>query len=60
MNRFWQAFLNLFRIEDLRNRLFFTLALLGVYRLGAHIPTPGINATVLEQLFAQSAGTSGG
>ena len=43
MNRFWQAFTNLFRIEDLRNRLFFTLALLAVYRLGAHIPTPGIN-----------------
>ncbi|HVM75557.1 MAG TPA: preprotein translocase subunit SecY [Candidatus Saccharimonadales bacterium] len=57
MNRFWQAFTNLFRIEDLRNRLFFTLALLAVYRLGAHIPTPGINTTVLEELFKQSAGS---
>src|SRR6516225_4119772 len=58
MNRFFQAFANLFRIEDLRNRLFFTLALLAVYRLGAHIPTPGINTDVLEQLFKQSAGTA--
>src|SRR6201993_1382153 len=57
MNRFFQAFANLFRIEDLRNRLFFTLALLAVYRIGAHIPTPGINAGVLEQMFQQSAGS---
>ena len=56
-NRFIQAFANLFRIEDLRKRLFFTLALLAVYRLGAHIPTPGINATVLEELFRQSQGS---
>ncbi|MGB7847431.1 MAG: preprotein translocase subunit SecY [Candidatus Acidiferrum sp.] len=58
MNRFWQAFTNLFRIEDLRNRLFFTLALLAVYRLGAHIPTPGINTGVLEEIFKQSASSS--
>jgi preprotein translocase subunit SecY len=57
MNRFLNAFANLFRIEDLRNRLFFTLGLLAVYRLGAHIPTPGINTTVLEELFKQSAGS---
>ncbi len=57
MNRFLQAFANLFRIEDLRNRLFFTLGLLAVYRLGAHIPTPGINTAVLEEMFKQSAGS---
>lgn len=57
MNRFFQAFANLFRIEDLRNRLFFTLGLLVVYRIGAHIPTPGINTAVLEDLFKQSAGS---
>src|SRR5271169_2856453 len=57
MNRFFQAFANLFRIEDLRNRLFFTLGLLAVYRLGAHIPTPGINTGVLEELFKQAAGS---
>src|SRR3974377_363548 len=56
MNRFWQAFMNLFRIQDLRNRLFFTLGLLAVYRIGAHIPTPGINADVLAELYKHAAG----
>src|SRR4030095_4624001 len=58
MNRFLQAFANLFRIEDLRKRVFFTLALLAVYRIGAHIPTPGINGAVLDQLFSQAQGTA--
>ena len=58
MNRFWQAFTNLFRIEDLRNRLFFTLALLAVYRLGAHIPTPGINTGLMEDIFKSAASSS--
>src|SRR3979409_97949 len=57
MNRFIEAVKNMFRIEDLRKRVLFTLALLAVYRIGAHIPTPGINATVLEQMFTQSAGS---
>jgi preprotein translocase subunit SecY len=49
-------FLNIFRIPDLRKRIFFTLCLLAVYRLGAHIPTPGIDATKLAQFFQQNAG----
>jgi len=57
MNRFIEAVKNMFRIQDLRNRVLFTLALLGVYRIGAHIPTPGINTAVLEQIFQQSAGS---
>src|SRR6202165_671948 len=57
MNRFVEAVKNMFRIEDLRNRVLFTLALLAVYRIGAHIPTPGINTAVLEQMFTQSAGS---
>src|SRR5205809_5921117 len=57
MKRFIEAVKNMFRIEDLRNRVLFTLALLAVYRIGAHIPTPGINTAVLEQLFTQSAGS---
>src|SRR5271157_4888453 len=43
-------------IPDLRRRILFTLAMLAVYRLGAFIPTPGINADVFEQLFNQSLG----
>src|SRR5215467_4500796 len=57
MNRFFEAFRNLFRIPDLRNRVLFTLALLAVYRIGAHIPTPGINWRVLESIFQQGAGS---
>ena len=53
MARFIEAFRNLFRIPDLRNRVLFTLALLAVYRIGAHIPTPGINTKVLEMIFQQ-------
>jgi preprotein translocase subunit SecY len=57
MNRFIEAFRNLFRIPDLRQRVFFTLALLAVYRIGAHIPTPGINTKVLEDIFSQGSGS---
>jgi preprotein translocase subunit SecY len=48
---------NIFRIPDLRKRIFFTLALLAVYRLGGHIPTPGINTAKLQQFFEQTRGT---
>ncbi len=43
-------------IPDLRRRMLFTLAMLAVYRLGAVIPTPGINAEAFEQMFNQSLG----
>src|SRR6516164_1999865 len=48
---------NIFRIPDLRKRVLFTLAMLAVYRLGGHIPTPGINADLLSQFFDQQRGT---
>jgi preprotein translocase subunit SecY len=48
---------NIFRIPDLRKRVLFTLGLLAVYRLGGHIPTPGINADLLQQFFQQNQGT---
>jgi len=57
MNKFLEAFANIFRIPDLRRRVFFTLGLLAVYRLGGHIPTPGIDANRLEQFFQQNQGT---
>jgi DNA topoisomerase-1 len=41
---------NLFAVTDLRNRILFTLALLGVYRIGSHIPTPGVNTQALAIL----------
>jgi preprotein translocase subunit SecY len=41
---------NLWQIADLRNRVLFTLGMLGVYRIGNHIPTPGVNQTALALL----------
>jgi preprotein translocase subunit SecY len=52
-----EKFSNIFRIPDLRKRIFFTLALLAVYRLGGHIPTPGINADKLQQFFDANRGS---
>jgi preprotein translocase subunit SecY len=49
---------NIFRIPDLRKRVLFTLGLLAVYRIGAFIPTPGINAQSLMQFFNQNAGSA--
>ena len=45
---------NIWDIPDLRKRVFFTLGLLAVYRLGNHIPTPGINAKALIDFFEQN------
>jgi preprotein translocase subunit SecY len=48
---------NIFSIPDLRNRVLFMLGLLAVYRIGAFIPTPGINNVTLEALFQSQSGT---
>src|SRR6195952_2156075 len=53
-----EKFLNIFRIKGLRNRIMFTLGLLAVYRLGSHIPTPGINADALAQFFNSNSGSA--
>ena len=51
------ALKNLFAVADLRNRILFTLALLGVYRGGSHIPTPGVNQAALAILAEQLQNT---
>src|SRR5947199_4242007 len=48
---------NIFTVSDLRNRVLFTLGMLGVFRLGGRIPTPGINAAALQELANQTANT---
>jgi preprotein translocase subunit SecY len=53
-----EKFLNIFRIPDLRKRVLFTLGILAVYRLGAWIPTPGVNYRQLELLFSQQGGSA--
>jgi preprotein translocase subunit SecY len=45
---------NIFAVPDLRKRVLFTLVLLGVYRIGNHIPTPGVNTAALAQLAEQA------
>jgi preprotein translocase subunit SecY len=55
--KFLEAVTNVFRVPDLRKRVLFALALLAVYRLGGHIPTPGIDTNKLEEFFRQNQGT---
>jgi preprotein translocase subunit SecY len=47
---------NIFAVSELRNRVLFTLAMLGVYRVGSHIPTPGVNKDALLELARQMQG----
>jgi preprotein translocase subunit SecY len=54
----FEKFANIFRIPDLRRRVLFTLGILAVYRLGAHITTPGVNVQALEAFFNNQAGSS--
>jgi len=51
MEKFFAAVRNMFTVPDLRRRIFFTLGLLAVYRLGAHIPAPGVNKDQLERVW---------
>ncbi len=48
---------NVASIPDLRRRILFTLSVLAVYRVGSHIPTPGVNTEALAILAEQAAGT---
>ncbi len=55
-----QALANLFKIPDLKKKLLFTLGIIVIYRLGAYIPTPGIDGSKLAQFFDNIAQTQGG
>jgi preprotein translocase subunit SecY len=52
-----EKFANIFRIPDLRRRILFTLGLLAVYRVGGHVPIPGINSQMFQQYIEQNRGT---
>ncbi|PNV87123.1 MAG: preprotein translocase subunit SecY, partial [Desulfobacteraceae bacterium] len=45
------------KIPELKRRILMTFALLAVYRVGVHVPTPGINAEALQAFFSQAQGT---
>ncbi len=49
---------NIFKIPDLRKRVLFTLAMLAIYRLGAFIPTPGVDTKLLSQFFDSQGGSA--
>ncbi len=53
-----EKFLNIFRVPDLRKRVFFTMGLLAIYRLGAQFPTPGVNSKLLDQFFRSQGGSA--
>jgi preprotein translocase subunit SecY len=55
MKRFIETIKNIWRIEDLRNRILTTLGLLLVYRLGAHVVLPGVNPNMLDNLQQQTS-----
>jgi preprotein translocase subunit SecY len=57
MEKFFAAVRNMFNVPDLRRRIFFTLGLLAIYRLGAHIGAPGIDQKRLAEVWRDVAGT---
>jgi preprotein translocase subunit SecY len=54
-----RAFVNAFKISDLRGKILFTLAMIAVYRIGSFVPIPGVDSGALRQLLDQS-GDAGG
>jgi preprotein translocase subunit SecY len=54
--RIFRTFENIWKIPELRQRVLFTLGMLTVYRIGAYIPTPGVNGTELSKFLHQNGG----
>lgn len=52
-----EAFQNIFKIPELKKKVLFSLGMLAVYRIGCHIPTPGIDSQALAHFFKQAQGT---
>src|SRR5438445_659845 len=57
MEKFLAAVRNMFQVPDLRQRILFTLGILAIYRLGAHVSAPGINTERLKQVWGNVSGT---
>ena len=54
--RIIHTFENISKIPELRQRILFTIGMLAVYRIGAYIPTPGVNGSALSQFLHQNGG----
>ena len=59
-SQFLKGLTNCFKIEELRNKILFTLGILAVYRLGCYLPTPGINGEALSEFFQRMSTSTGG
>ncbi|MDH7516607.1 MAG: preprotein translocase subunit SecY [Bacteroidota bacterium] len=59
MAGFAESFRNMFKIQELRQRILFTIGILIIVRLGAHVTLPGVNATLLSSLLASQKGQGG-
>ncbi len=54
-----RGFENILKIQELRKKIFYTFLLLAVYRIGGHIPVPGIDGSALQEAFASAGGMMG-
>jgi preprotein translocase subunit SecY len=52
-----RAFVNSFKVPDLRNKIFFTLFVIAVYRLGSHVPVPVVDINILQDALEQQGQT---
>ncbi|MDD5634357.1 MAG: preprotein translocase subunit SecY [Candidatus Omnitrophica bacterium] len=56
----FESFINIFKVPDLKKKVLVTLGIIAVYRIGAFVPTPGIDGMKLAQFFDNIARTQGG
>jgi len=55
-----QALGNIFKVPELRRKVLYTLFIIMIYRIGAHVPTPGVDGRALAEFFQKVSGTPGG
>src|ERR1700759_5728253 len=53
-----RTILNAFGVADIRKKLFFTAAMLALYRLGAYIPAPGVNVNAVKEVSSNFGGSN--
>src|SRR3954467_5649047 len=51
----FKTFINIFRIPELRNKVLFTLFMLAIYRVGFHVPIPGVDQGAFEKILSQAS-----
>ena len=56
----FQAFINMWRVKELRNKLLFTLGMMAIYRIGFHIPLPAVDQSSLAEWARNAAGGAAG